>query len=64
MTMENNKWINVSEVARIFEVSPPTVYNWIRKEKLPKPIILGGTRWDRQSFKDWLHSEYGDMIHA
>jgi excisionase family DNA binding protein len=59
-----DKWIKVAEVATIFEVSRVTVYSWIKQRKLPEPVDLGDTRWNREQFNEWLHGKYGGAIHA
>tara|TARA_R110000787_G_scaffold121934_5_gene232831 strand:- start:2427 stop:2612 length:186 start_codon:yes stop_codon:yes gene_type:complete len=59
-----DKWIRVQEVAKLFGVTRPTVYAWINQNKLPKPVNLGGIRWDRHKFQEWLQEEYGGVINA
>ena len=59
-----DKWIRVPEVAEIFGVTKPTVYAWIRHERIPKPVDLGGIRWERRQFHQWLKEKYGDAIYA
>ncbi len=62
--IDSEKWIDVVEVAKTFGVSKPTVYAWIKAEKIPKPITHGKTRWNRQLFKLWLQTEYKGMIYV
>ncbi len=38
--LENHQW-NVTEVARAFEVSRPTIYRWMQQQGIVQPRFLG-----------------------
>lgn len=50
MTETEPRYLRVSEVAKIFDISTATVWRWVRAGKLPQPVkICGSTRWKRST---------------
>ena len=44
------------QVEKLFQVSRPTLYRWIKQGKFPKPIRLGANmvRWKASDIEAWL----------
>jgi|2_EtaG_2_1085320.scaffolds.fasta_scaffold00402_18 excisionase family DNA binding protein len=55
-------YIYTSDVAKAFGVEVSTIYRWVDSGKLPKPIRLGGMRWNRDSFVEWVNSNHPGVI--
>ena len=59
-----DRWVKVAELAHVFGVTRPSVYAWMRQGKLPKPIDLGGFKWDRKQLQEWLKENYNGSINV
>lgn len=48
-------FLRVSEVAARYGISRSTVWRWLKKGKIPKPIKLGedSTRWRLSDLEAW-----------
>jgi len=47
--------IDVKEVARILDLSTPTIYRLSDRGAMPRPLKIGGrNRWDRSALQTWI----------
>lgn len=47
MALENKRFVNIRELAALFNVSERTIYDWRKRGRLPKPVKKWGSpRWD------------------
>ena len=59
LEMAEGKMYTIGEIAQIFRVSKKTVYEWVRKGKMPVVRSPGGGKmyvpesWLEQQFKSW-----------
>ena len=55
------KHLRVGQVADIYGVSIPTIWRWLKENRIPKPIKIGGsTRWlsaEVENFISSIHKE-------
>ena len=55
------KHLSVGQVAEIFGVSTPTIWRWLKANRIPKPTKIGGsTRWLNTEIEDnikFLHED-------
>lgn len=48
-------YLNAEEVANLLRISVRTLYTYVKRERVPDPIWLGGKRlWCAQSVHDFL----------
>jgi prophage regulatory protein len=50
------EWQGVKRVARRYDVSPPTIWRWVREDpKFPKPVRIGkrSSRWNRRTLEEY-----------
>lgn len=59
--MDKN-YITIDEVARAFKVTASTIYRWSNNTTLPEPIRLGGIKWNRTDFTDWVNEHHKGVI--
>jgi len=47
------------QVEELFQVSPATIYRWVKAGDFPKPIRLGANmvRWKSSEIYDWASSK-------
>ena len=49
--------LRVGQVAEIYGVSTPTIWRWLKENRIPKPIKIGGsTRWLSKEVIDYMLS--------
>ena len=48
-----------TELARLMEVSRPTVYSWLKIDGFPVVRIGGVTRIPAKAFEEWLNAQTG-----
>jgi prophage regulatory protein len=43
------------QIEKLFQVSPATIYRWIKEGKFPKPVHLGANmvRWKASEIEAW-----------
>ncbi|QDP48638.1 MAG: hypothetical protein Unbinned97contig1000_23 [Prokaryotic dsDNA virus sp.] len=58
----NNQYITLEEVSKMFAVEKSTVYRWIKNDSLPKPIKLGGIKWNREDFVKWAETNHNGVV--
>ena len=56
MTMQQERWLSVDEIAAHLGVNPDTVYKWIERKKLPAHKV--GRLWKFQvsEVNDWVRA--------
>lgn len=53
--MDNQKLLRINHLTSIIGVSRPTIYRWIKRGILPKPIRIGKTPyWSADRINQWL----------
>jgi excisionase family DNA binding protein len=58
----DEKLMTIDEVAEYLRVKKRTVYDWLKKEKIPAVKTVGQWRFKRQQIDSWLESSQGDLI--
>jgi predicted DNA-binding transcriptional regulator AlpA len=54
-TTEDRQLVSVESVAKMFDVSPRTVWRWNSAGEIPAPIkVAGTTRWRRTDLLRWI----------
>ena len=53
MTCENDKWVNLEEIAEYLAVNKDTVRNWIRKNAVPAHRI---GKFKKSEIDEWVKS--------
>lgn len=55
---EGTRLVRLPEVLRMTGLTKPTIYNWIRASKFPRPLKLGprAAGWRYSDLKAWLAS--------
>ena len=52
--------LRVGQVADIYGVSTPTIWRWLKENKIPKPTKIGGsTRWLSMEIEDHISKMHG-----
>ena len=54
--MVEKKFISPKEIQERYHVSPATLWRWVRDQKFPKPVKLGGTSkkaWVAEELEKW-----------
>jgi excisionase family DNA binding protein len=54
---EERELLKVSEVARVFNVSPGAVYSWVGQGKIPSYKLVGAIRLKKSDLKEWFKSK-------
>jgi predicted DNA-binding transcriptional regulator AlpA len=59
-----DRLINIRQISAWIGVSEKTIYNWIKNNQFPEPMVLGKTdhhlatkRWYFTEIKAWLHGQ-------
>lgn len=64
---EREKLLKISDITEWLNVSHSTIYDWIKKNDFPKPMVLGfskpgsrksqnASRWHEEEVRDWLRN--------
>lgn len=58
MSHSEQRLITVRELAEILGMTRAGIYKWIKEDRMPKPIRLGGSkgvlRWRAADIEQWL----------
>jgi excisionase family DNA binding protein len=64
MSHSSAKLITVRELAEYLDVTPAALYKWIKEDRMPKPLRLGGQkgtlRWRLEEINTWLEESKDD----
>jgi prophage regulatory protein len=55
MTVFDGPYQSRKQIEKLFQVSPATIYRWIKEGKFPKPVHLGANmvRWKASDIEAW-----------
>lgn len=54
---DENQLLRVSQVAKILNVSPATIYTWVEQGKFPCFKFIGAIRVKRSDLMEWCKSK-------
>lgn len=53
--MLNEEIMNLKDIISFFKITKSTLYEWIKKEKFPEPIKVGGRIfWERSIIEEYV----------
>jgi excisionase family DNA binding protein len=56
MTNENDKWVNLEEIAEYLAVNKDTVRNWIKKNAIPAHRVGRQWKFKKSEIDEWVKS--------
>ena len=56
---EHEKLMTIDEVAEYLQVKKRTVYDWLKKGKIPAIKTVGQWRFKREQIDAWLQEQHG-----
>ena len=59
MNTEHEKLMTIDEVAEYLQVKKRTVYDWLKKGKIPAIKTVGQWRFKRDQIDAWLQDQHG-----
>jgi prophage regulatory protein len=56
--MKERKILRIAGVCEVTGAKPPTIYEWVRKGRFPKPVKLGPrfSGWYSDEVQEWINS--------
>ncbi|MCM8791726.1 MAG: helix-turn-helix domain-containing protein [Candidatus Omnitrophica bacterium] len=54
--MDENNLLTIDELARYLKVTRRTIYEWLKKKKIPAVKIIGQWRFKKERIDAWLES--------
>ena len=59
------KFIDATEIAHVFGLSRPGIFNLIKAGKFPPGIKIGRSRrWNLNDVQAWIENQKGDLVHG
>ena len=59
--------LTIKQVCRLFNVTPMTIYHWVKSKEFPKIKLSGGknppARYDEKAVKEWSMERGQPLIH-
>ena len=59
MNTDHEKLMTIDEVAEYLQVKKRTVYDWLKKGKIPAIKTVGQWRFKREQIDEWLQEQHG-----
>lgn len=59
MNTDHEKLMTIEEVAEYLQVKKRTVYDWLKKGKIPAIKTVGQWRFKRDQIDTWLQEQHG-----
>lgn len=62
--MENVKLIDVRTLSNMLSIKPKTIYDYVRKGRIPYFKVEGSIRFDIMEIKKWLDNKHLALEHV
>jgi excisionase family DNA binding protein len=59
MNIEHEKLMTIDEVSEYLQVKKRTVYDWLKKGRIPAIKTVGQWRFRRDQIDEWLQEHHG-----